>query len=101
MYNTDGDNAIRKRKAQPKAKKIRRQDVKLEWSSSDTLPHEPFEPEKLLPPSEQAHRVLSSKFEDAAEPPITFVNEFNDMQLSGKFQFISSYIRRPGVEVAS
>ena len=100
MYNTDGDNAIRKRKAQPKAKRIRRQDVKLEWSSSDTLPQEPFEPEKLLPPSEQAHKVLSSKFEDAIEPPITFVNEFNDRQLSGKFQFISSYIRRPGVEAA-
>jgi Pre-SET motif len=100
VYNTDGDNAIRKRKAQPKAKRIRREDVKLEWNSSDTLPLEPFEPKKLLPTSEQAHKVLSSKFEDAIEPPITFVNEFNDRQLSGKFQFISSYIRRPGVEAA-
>lgn len=99
-YGTDGDNAIRKRKAQPKAKKIRRKDVKLEWSSPDTFPQEPFEPERLLPPSEQAHEVLSSKFGDAIEPPITFANELNDRQLSGKFQFISSYIRRPGVEAA-
>jgi histone-lysine N-methyltransferase SUV39H len=99
-YSTDGDNAIRKRKAQPKAKKICRKDVKLEWSSPATLPQEPFEPEKLLPPSKQAHKVLSSKFGDAIEPPITFANELNDRQLSGKFQFISSYIRRPGVEAA-
>jgi histone-lysine N-methyltransferase SUV39H len=100
MYSTDGDNAMRKRKAQPKAKKIRRRDVKLEWSSPDTLPQEPFDPEKLLPPSQQAHMVLSSKFDDAIEPPITFLNELNDRQLSGKYQFISSYIRRPGVEAA-
>ena len=99
-YSTDGDNAIRKRKAQPKAKKIRRKDVKLEWSSPDTIPQEPFEPEKLLHPSKQADKVLSSKFDDAIEPPITFANEHNDRQLSGKFQFISSYIRRPGVEAA-
>jgi Pre-SET motif len=99
-YSTDGDNTIRKRKAQPKAKKIRRKDVKLEWSSPNTIPQEPFEPEKLLPPNEQAHKVLSSKFDDAIEPPITFANEHNDRQLSGKFQFISSYIRRPGVEAA-
>jgi hypothetical protein len=101
MYNTDGDNAIRKRKAQPKAKRIQRNDIKLEWSSPDILPQEPFEPKTLLPPSEQAHRVLNSRFEDAIEPPITFVNDLNDRQLSGKFQFVSSYIRRPGVEAAS
>jgi hypothetical protein len=100
MNSTDGDKVLRKQLAQPKAKKIRRKEVKLDWRSSDTLAPEHFEPEKLVPPKAQAHEILSSRFNHAIKPPITFVNDINDKQLSGKFQFISSYIRRPGVEAA-
>jgi hypothetical protein len=98
MYSTDGDKALRKRLAQPKARKIRRKEVKLDWGSSDTVSREPFEPKKFISPREQAHDILNSRFDDAIEPPITFVNDLDDKQLSGKFQFITSYIRRPGVE---
>jgi hypothetical protein len=97
-YTTDVDKVLRKQLAQPKAKRIRRKEVKLDWSSSKTLLEEPFEPKRLIPPEKQAQDILSSRFDDAIEPPITFVNDVNDKQLSGKFQFISSYIRRPGVE---
>jgi histone-lysine N-methyltransferase SUV39H len=98
MYNTDADKVLRKQLAQPKARKIRRKKVKLDWNSSDAVAREPFDPKKLISPRRQAHEILSSRFDDAIEPPITFVNDFNDRQLSGKFQFITSYIRRPGVE---
>ena len=100
MYSTDVDQALRKQLAQPKAKKIRRKEVKLDWGASDTVPLEPFKPKKVVPPKEQANQILSSRFDDAAKLSITFVNDVNDKHLSGKFQFISSYIRRPGVEAA-
>ena len=100
MYGTDGENALRKQLAQPKAKRIRRKQVKLDWASSDTFVKRPFEPQTLILPQEQANQILRSRFDDAIDPPITFVNDLNDKQLSGRFQFISSYIRRPGVEAA-
>ena len=100
MYGTDGENALRKQLAQPKAKRIHRKEVKLDWASSDSFVKRPFEPQKLIPPQEQAGQILRSRFDDAIEPPITFVNDVNNKQLSGRFQFISSYIRRPGVETA-
>ena len=100
MYSTDGDKALRKQQAQPKAKKIRRKEVKLDWASSEASARELLEPKKLVRPQEQASQILRSRFDDATEPPITFANNLNDKQLSGKFQFISSYIRRPGVEAA-
>lgn len=98
LYSTDGDKILRKQLAQPKAKKIRREEVKLDWSSAGILAPQPFEPEKLVPPKKQAEEILRSKFDDPIQPPISFVNDVNDKQLGGKFQFVSSYIRRPGVE---
>lgn len=98
LYSTEGDKILRKQLAQPKAKKIRRKEVKLDWSSAGTLAQSPFEPEKLVPPKKQAEEILRRKFSDAIQPPVSFVNDVDDKQLGGKFQFISSYIRRPGVE---
>ena len=86
------------RLAEPKAKKVKRRKVKLDWGSSEDLPSEPFDPKKLVPPKDQAHNVLNQKFDDAIQPPVTFVNQIDDKQLSGKFQFIKSSIRRPGVD---
>ena len=62
------------------------------------LAPQPFEPDKLVPPKKQAEEILRNRFDNAIQPPITFVNNIDDKQLGGKFQFVSSYIRRPGVE---
>lgn len=99
-YSIDNDKVLRKQVTQPKAKKVRLNEVQLDWGSADVPPQAPFVPQKLVRPEKLAQAILSRRFDEAREPSITFVNDVNDKQLSGKFQFISSYIRRPGVEAA-
>jgi hypothetical protein len=65
LYRTDGDKILRKQLAQPKAKKVRRKEVKLDWSLAGTLAQPPVEPEKLVPPKKQAEEILRSKFDNA------------------------------------
>ena len=95
-YDDTGSIDQKKSLTQPKAKKVKRSKVKLDWGVP--LPGSTFNPADVIPPAEQARRLLDAKFEDiSSKAPLTFLNERNDRQIDGKFQFIDSYIDRGGV----
>ena len=101
-FSSHKDDKIRKYKAQPKDKKIKRKSIKLDWgeeykADSGTS----FNPKDLISPKRQAQTLLNAKFHDnEIQPPITFANDVDDKQLSGKFQFITRNIRRIGIDRA-
>jgi [histone H3]-lysine9 N-trimethyltransferase SUV39H len=91
--DTATSDAERRAVAQPKAKKVKRSKVKLDWGRPPAA--SVFNHEDVIPPAEQARKLLDVKFEDvSAGAPLTFLNEVNDRRIDGKFQFINSYIRR-------
>ena len=81
-------------RAQSKAKKVNRKRVKLDWGPSPKTGK--FIPNNVVPPSEQARRLLNAKFDEVAGPALTFSNEVDHKQIDGKFQFVNSYVRRDG-----
>jgi [histone H3]-lysine9 N-trimethyltransferase SUV39H len=86
------DEAQRKALAQPKAKEAKRSKIKLDWGTPEKE-HCVHNPTDIIPPAEQARRLLDAKFEDIpGRAPLTFVNKINDRRIDGKFQFIDSYI---------
>lgn len=91
--DTATSDAERRAVAQPKAKKVKRSKVKLDWGRPPAA--SVFNREDVIPPAEQARQLLDAKFEDvSAGASLTFLNERNDRRIDGKFQFINSYIRR-------
>jgi [histone H3]-lysine9 N-trimethyltransferase SUV39H len=101
-YSIGAHDARMRSRAQPKAKKIKRSTVNLDWNHHPP-PRDPkpkFDAKTLLSPREQVRVVNASQFEDLPGPPVTFSNDVNAKQLDGKFQFISSYVKRPGVTIA-
>jgi len=80
--------------AQPKAKKVKRSKVKLDLGIPPAASI--FNPAGVIPPAEQAKRLLDARFEDLSGRPLTFFNDRNDRQIDGKFQFIDSYIHKGG-----
>ncbi len=81
--------------AQTKAKRVNRSKVKLDWGVPVIKSASTFNPADVISPSEQAKRLLDLKFQDLSSgASLTFINERNDRQIGGKFQFVDSYIRR-------
>jgi [histone H3]-lysine9 N-trimethyltransferase SUV39H len=97
-YDTASLQAQHKLFAQPKAKKVKRSKIKLDWGIPPTA--STFDPADVIPPAEQAKCLLDTKFEDtSARAPLTFVNDLNDRRIDGKFQFVDSYVRREGFKL--
>lgn len=87
--------------AQTKAKRVKRSKIKLDWEAPVIGLASTFNPADVIPPSEQAKRLLDLKFQDVSGgASLTFVNERNEMQISGKFQFVDSYLQRGLREIA-
>jgi [histone H3]-lysine9 N-trimethyltransferase SUV39H len=55
---------------------------------------------RLIHPIQQAQDVLTARFREAHNPPLTFSNTVNNRRLNGKFQFLDSYIFGAGVRTA-
>lgn len=55
---------------------------------------------ELIHPTQSAMDILTNRFDERVDPPITFVNEINDKRLHGKFQFIDRYVLGEKVKVA-
>ena len=98
VNETKGDESRLRNVAPRKAKKIDRESVKLDRCITFDTPSEFFDPKNLVHPREQARAILDAKFNSSLSPSLTFVNDLNDRQLNGKFQFISSYVKRDGIQ---
>ena len=99
IYGTASDEGRLKRihKLQPKAKKVKRKEVKLDWG--DEQPTTLFRHKDLVHPRDQIKAISQATVQSAPPgPPITLVNDINDRQLNGKFQFIQDYVIREGVK---
>ena len=97
FYCTDRDTTRMKNLAQRKSKKVARKSIKLEWGEPYVLSGKPRHHTKFVTPRNQARDILGSKFDHRLSPSVTFINEANDRQLSGKFEFIKGYIKREGI----
>ena len=98
-YDTGEHKAQLKQRAQVRAKKIKRKATRLDWGEP-YVSRGSFVPGLLLRPEDQARAILQSKFNTQTQSPITFINELNDRQLYGKFEFISSIIPRENIIMA-
>lgn len=100
IYGTNSDEERLKKihKLQPRAKKVKRRDVKLDWGDDVLAAIKPFRPDKLMHPKEQVKEITKSKVSSLTGPPITIVNDIDDRGLNGKFQFVSQYVIREGVK---
>ncbi|KIX07283.1 uncharacterized protein Z518_01936 [Rhinocladiella mackenziei CBS 650.93] len=56
---------------------------------------------EVIHPAQSGRDILTNRFNEKFEPPITFANDINERRLHGKFQFTDRYIIREGVRVAS
>ncbi|KIV97056.1 hypothetical protein, variant 1 [Exophiala mesophila] len=54
----------------------------------------------LISPSTAASTILTDRFKENFDPPLTFANDFNESRLHGKFQFTDHYIIRAGIKMA-
>ena len=101
IYGTasDEDRLKRIHKLQPKVKKVKRRDVKLDWGDDIPAKTRPFKHDDLIHPKEQIKEITKSTVLSVTSGlPITFVNDLDEDQLNGKFQFISDYVIREGVK---
>jgi [histone H3]-lysine9 N-trimethyltransferase SUV39H len=98
IYGTSSDEERLRRihKLQPRAKKVKRKNIKLDWGTAQ--PTTPFRPQELIHPRDQIKDISKTTVLTTSGPPLTFVNDVNDRQLNGKFQFISEYVIREGVK---
>ncbi|KAJ9638135.1 hypothetical protein H2204_004446 [Knufia peltigerae] len=56
---------------------------------------------ELIHPAETARQILTSRFDEYVNPPLTFANDVNQRRLQGKFQFVDRYIFScPGIKTA-
>ncbi|KAL2428247.1 Histone-lysine N-methyltransferase, H3 lysine-9 specific [Exophiala dermatitidis] len=55
---------------------------------------------KMVHPADTAREVLTRRFQEEFDPPLTFANDVNERRLHGKFQFTDRYIIREGVRMA-
>lgn len=83
-------------KLQPRAKKVRRKDIKLDWGAAQ--PTTPFRAQDIIRPRDQIKNISKSTVLSTSGPPLTFVNDVDDRSLNGKFQFINEYVIREGVK---
>jgi histone-lysine N-methyltransferase SUV39H len=100
IYGTTSDEDRLKKihKMQPRVKKVKRRDVKLDWGDDVPQLVKPFRHDLLVHPREQVKTVTKSKVSSLTGPPITIINDIDDRGLNGKFQFISEYVIREGVK---
>lgn len=96
---TSEEERLRKiHKMQPRVKKVKRRDVKLDWGDDVPKATKPFRHDLLVHPREQAMEITKSKVSSLTGPPLTIVNDIDDRALNGKFQFIDQYVIREGVK---
>lgn len=84
-------------------RKVDRSKVKLDWGPPPPEYFDPFgNPRPRGPhlhPKEMVKIILQRRFDEYDD--LDFVNDIDDRQINGKFQFIDGYIIRPGVKQAS
>ena len=105
-FATDEDEIRLKNAASRKKRKVKRKNVKLDWG--DPLPpSEGNDTESddgivdLVHPTQQVKQLLTDRFQEDHDPPLTFANDVNDRRLNGKFQFVDRYIFFQGVRTAN
>lgn len=105
-YPTDLIQVRLKQAAQPKKRRVNREDVRLDLiktskrrDGNDIVSS--LQNLTFVHPREQAKAVLTDRFGEKISPPLIFSNKVNNARLDGKFQFISSNIFRKGVKASS
>ena len=103
-FATD-DNEIRLRNgASKKKRKVKKKHIKLDWGETP-LPNQQAEADlgrtALVHPTQQVQQLLTDRFQEHHDPPLTFANDVNDRRLNGKFQFVNRYIFCQGVRTAN
>ena len=106
-FSTNEDEIRLKRLASKKLRKVKRKRVTLDWG--DILPTEPsndrddpdYSTIDLIHPIQQVKQLLTARFQEPHDPPLTFANDINDRRLNGKFQFVDRYIYCSGVRTAN
>lgn len=95
------DEAKFRNAAQPKRRVVNRANIPLEVDASPPpLPTLYLsQSSTFVHPQDQAKSILTDRFSEDFDPPLTFSNSVNDKRLNGKFQFISEYILRKNVRV--
>lgn len=100
IYGTTSDEDRLKKihKMQPRVKKVKRRDVKLDWGDDVPQTTKPFRDDMLMHPRHQVQEITKAKVSALTGPPITITNDIDGRGLNGKFQFISEYVIREGVK---
>ncbi len=99
------DDEIRLRNgASNKKRKVKKKHIKLDWGQPLTPAEEDnSNPDSaaLIHPTQQVKQLLTDRFQEHHNPPLTFANDVNDRRLNGKFQFVDRYIFCQGVKTAN
>lgn len=54
----------------------------------------------IITPEQSSRVLLTNRFNEKVDPPLTFANNVNEQLLNGKFQFTDRYIIRSGIKAA-
>jgi len=97
--DTPLDTKARRKARQKKHKKVSRNDLSLNLSNLSLKSSTRQATElPLVHPLQQARQILQERFTLSQGSNVTFENQHNQRQLSGKFQFVSDYIPRGKVK---
>ncbi|KAK5047838.1 hypothetical protein LTR84_006503 [Exophiala bonariae] len=55
----------------------------------------------IITPEQSTRVLLTNRFNEEVNPPLSFANNVNEKLLHGKFQFTDRYILRPGIKEAA
>ena len=101
-FRTDED-VIRLQNAASIKRKKKRKGLKLDWGAQPPVaePDSVSNSDILVHPTQQVKQLLTDRFQELHDPPLTFANDVNDRRLNGKFQFVDRYIFCQGVRTAN
>lgn len=102
---TESELALRTKLASQKKKKIpvTAVDSLLDISMDLTKSFDNLiisEKSSTITPEQSTRVLLTNRFNEEVNPPLTFANEVNEKLLHGKFQFTNQNIIRPGIKIA-
>lgn len=102
-FSTDQDLTARgklasKKKKKPQATADRQLDISDKLTKS--FDHLIVSNVSTITPEKSTRVLLTNRFNEKVNPPLTFANNVNEQLLNGKFQFTDRYIIRPGIKIA-
>ena len=104
-FATDEDEIRLKNGASKKKRRVRRKRITLDWGETLSAVQDndgsDSESSALVHPTQQVKQLLTDRFQEHHDPPLTFANDVNDRRLNGKFQFVDRYIFCQGVRTAN